>query len=127
MNVDSANLQRIQGHGLSRKNVSYLARSDSKSNRAKSSVSRGVRVPTSNCHSWLRNALLRTHDVHHALLTRVAIKESDSAFRTILSQFLDHRISERIRKRLIGLIRWDDVIDGGKCAVWEFYLHSQVT
>ena len=127
VNIDAAYFQPLHGNRLRCQYVAHLSCADTKSNGTKCAMCRCVRVTTCNRSAWLRNSLLRSYHVHDALHTRCEVKVGNVKFFSILAQFSNHGISQRIRKGTLLIIRGHDVIHCRKGALGIFDLQVEVT
>jgi hypothetical protein len=85
-----------------------------------------VGVATGNGGSGLGDALLRPHDVHHALLAALEIEIRDAKLLRILAQFMDHGSGQRVRKWLHLGLRRHNVIHRGERPMRKFHLQTKV-
>src|SRR5258708_38738657 len=85
IDIDPADFQFADCHGLRCQHITHLAGTNPKSDRAKSTVGRVVRIPASNRRPRLRYTLLRTHHMTISFLARKNVKEINSNFNAVLS------------------------------------------
>ena len=117
IDLDASDLELTERHRLRRQHVADLRRADAKRHGAKRAVRRGVGVAASDRGARLRDALLGTDDVNDTLFARGTVEKGDTKFLTVLTDFLDHRLGQRIAIRLGELIGRDNVVNRGKGAM----------
>ena len=127
IHVDAAHLQFIECNGLRGQHVAHLAGADTKSDGAKCAVRGGVGIATGNRRTRLSDALLGPHHVDDALMTRMGIEKSNVVLRTILAEFLDHALRERITVGLHRFVGRYNMVDRREGAVRELHLEPLVT
>ena len=84
-------------------------------------------IATGDRRARLSDALLRPHDVDDALMTRMGIEKSNVVLRTILAEFLDHALRERITVGLHRFVGRYNMVDRREGAVRELHLEPLVT
>ncbi|MBG9887278.1 hypothetical protein ABE10_12215, partial [Bacillus toyonensis] len=89
-----------------------LARSDAEGHRAERAVRGGVRVPADDGDTRHRQAQLRPHDVHDALLGVTEGVQAHPVLRGVATQRLDLRAAGEIRDRLVDVERRGVVVFG---------------
>ena len=126
VDVDPANLQLAQRHGLRREHIAHLACADAERDRAERAVRARVRIAAGDGRARLRDALLGADHVHDALLARRAIEKRDPKLRAILAQFIHHGLRERIAIRFDHLVGRDNVVHRRERALRKRHLQAEI-
>ena len=126
VDVDAADLEATQRHGLRGEHVADLGGADAEGDGAERPVGAGVRVTAGDRGARLGDALLGTDDVHDALLAGGAVEERDAELRAIAAQLVHHRLRERVAVGLDQLVGGHDVVDRGERAVRHRDLQAEV-
>ena len=126
VHLDLANLERFHGHGLGGENVAHLSGADAEGDRAEGSVSRGVRVTTSDGGTRLGDALLGSDNVDDALFARLEVEISDAEVIAVRADGIDHLSRKRVGW-LVLIFRRNDVVDGREGALRILHLEIELT
>jgi len=115
--VDAADLEGREGHGLCGEDVAHLAGPDPERDRTERAMGGGVGIATGDGGAGLGDALFWADDVDDALVARFDVEVGDAEVAAILAEGLDHLVGEGVGEWLVAVIGWDDVIDSGESAV----------
>ena len=126
VNAHAADLRLAQRHGLRGEHVAHLARADAEGDGAESAVGGRVGIAAGDGRAGLGDALLGADDVDDALLAAGDVEKLDAVVGAVFAEFLDHRVGEGVGKRLLALVRGDDVIHRGERALREEHLEPKV-
>ena len=117
--LDLADFEGRERHGLGGQDVSNLAGADAESDRTESTVGGGMGISASDGGAGLGDALFWTHNVDDALLAGWNVEEGDTEFGAVFAEFLDHGVSQRILEGFDSLIGRNNMVDRGKGAIGE--------
>ena len=112
VDVDAAHFQRRHRQRLRREHVTHLRRADAERERTKRAMRRGMAVPAADRHSRLRQAELRTDDVHDALRAALQVEQPDAVTPAVLLERRRHALRHQVGKRPRLRPRRHDVVDG---------------
>jgi hypothetical protein len=65
--------------------------------------------------------------VDDALFAGGDVEKGNTKIRTVFPELLDHGVGQTVFEGLDPLIGWNDVIDGGKGAVWKSDLQPKIS
>ena len=126
VDFDATDLERTQGQRLGGEDITHLSGADAEGDGAKGTVGGRMGVATGDGRTGLGNPLLWTDHVDDTLGARVGIKEADAEVLRVLTEGLDHFLSDRVRIRLLQLVGRDNVVDRRKRALRVLHLEAEV-
>ena len=117
VDINAADLGLADCHGLGGKHVADLTCSNAEGNGAEGSVSGGMGVTAGDRGAGLGDTLLGADDVDNALIARGKVEECNAGLGAVFSEFLHHRVGERIGEGFRTLVGRNNMIDSGEGAV----------